>query len=134
MSVITLTRAQAEFLDDRPGECVVECMSAKFPQATDDELCNASDKIEAFFGYSYGRETQEIAYKPKPIDVDQLSELERETLLDYLQGSTVCGQLWDSLGMDRAAHLAYGRAKRTLTILVDKFQSAGLNVTFIPDA
>ena len=134
MNVITLTQAQAAFLDDRPGECVVDCMSSKFPQATDDELCNASEKIEAFFGYSYSRETGRSSYKPKPIDVDQLNELERATLLDYLEGSTVCGQLWDSLHMDRQANLAYGRAKRTLMVLVDKFRTAGLCVTFIPDA
>ena len=134
MTTIKLTPAQAAFLDDRPGECVVDCLSNRFPQATDDELCNASDKIEKFFGHSYCRETWKESYKPKPMDVDQLNELERATLVDYLEGSTVCGQLWDSIGMDRAAHLAYARAKRTLMALVGKFRAAGLNVTFIPDA
>ena len=134
MTTITLTPAQAAFLDDRPGDCVVDYLSSQFPQATDDELCNASEKIEKFFGYNYCRETRKESYKPKLIDIDQLNELERATLVDYLEGSTVCGQLWDSIGMDREAHLAYARSKRTLMILVEKFRAAGLNVTFIPDA
>ena len=131
---ITLTPAQAAFLDDRPGECVVCCMEERFPNLSDEVLCGASEKIERFFGRDYCRKTYKETYKPTPIEVDQLNELERATLLDYLEGSTVCGQLWDSLHMDRNANLAYGRAKRTLLILVDKFRAAGLNVTHIPDA
>ena len=132
-TVIKLTPFQASFLDDRPGECVVDCMSQIFPAASDDDLCKASDKIEQFFGRNL--KNYKETYKPRPIDVSQLSELERETLIDYLQGSTVCGCLLDLKDYGgKSEALAYYRAKRTLHVLVEKFRSCGLNVTFIPDA
>ena len=59
--------------------------------------------------------------------------MEIYVLRDCLEGSTVCGQLFNGCGMDREETLAYNRAKRTLLVIVDKFRAAGLDVTFIPD-
>ena len=36
MSTITLTPAQAAFLEDRPGECVAECVRDRFPELDED--------------------------------------------------------------------------------------------------
>lgn len=130
MKTIKLTPAQAAFLDDRPGECVAECVGELFPNLDDDGIAQQVEGVRRHFGYN----PRTGEYKPEVIKMQWLSNVEQAALLDHLQGSTVCGQLWDSIGMDREAHLAYARAKRTLMILVDKFRAAGLNVTFIPDA
>ena len=130
MKTIKLTPAQAAFLDDRPGECVAECVGELFPNLDDDDIAQQVESVRRHFGYN----PRTGDYKPEVIKMQWLSNVEQAALLDHLEGSTVCGQLWDSIGMDRAAHLAYARAKRTLMILVDKFRAAGLNVTFIPDA
>ena len=127
---ITLTPAQAAFLDDRPEECVAESVRDCFPGVDDDDVCQAVDNVSRLFGWDPRRGT----YKPEVIELQRLSNIETTALLDFLEGSTVCGQLWDSMHMDRSQVLAYGRAKRTLHVIVDKFRAAGLNVTFIPDA
>ena len=130
MNKITLTPAQAAFLDDRPGECVAECVRDRFPELDEDIVTSSVERIERHFGYDRRKDT----YKPEVIDLQRLSNIERAALLDFLEGSTVCGQLWDSMGMERSQVLAYGRAKRTCHAIVNKFRAAGLNVTFIPDA
>jgi len=130
MTTIKLTPAQAAFLDDRPGECVAECVHDRFPGIDPDDAATAVENVETLFGWNPRRGT----YKPEVIDLQRLSNVEKAALVDFLEGSTVCGQLWDSMHMERSQALAYARAKRTLYAIVDKFRAAGLNVTFIPDA
>ena len=130
MTTIKLTPAQAAFLDDRPGECVAECVHDRFPGIDPDDAATAVENVETLFGWNPRRGT----YKPEVIDLQRLSNVEKAALLDFLEGSTVCGQLWDSMYMESSQALAYARAKRTCHAIVDKFRAAGLNVTFIPDA
>ena len=130
MTTIKLTPAQAAFLDDRPGECVADCVHEHFPDVDADDIATAVESVSRLFGWNPRRGT----YKPEVIHLQRLSNIEEAALLDFLEGSTVCGQLWDSMHMERSQALAYARAKRTCHAIVDKFRAAGLNVTFIPDA
>ena len=130
MTTIKLTPAQAAFLDDRPGECVAECVHEHFPDMDEDEVAFSVEWVRRHFGYDHRKGT----YKPDVIDLRKWSNVDTVALLDFLEGSTVCGQLWDSMHMERSQALAYARAKRTCHAIVDKFRAAGLNVTFIPDA
>lgn len=96
----------------------------------EDDVAFSVEWVRRHFGYDPRKGT----YKPDVIDLRTWSNVDTFILLDFLQGSTVCGQLWDSLHMERSQALAYARAKRTCHAIVDKFRAAGLNVTFIPDA
>jgi len=127
---ITLTPAQAAFLDDRPEECVAQCVHDHFPNMDEDAVTFHVEWVRRHFGYNGLKNT----YKPKVLDLEIFNNVAKTALLDFLEGSTVCGQLWDSMHMDRSQVLAYNRAKRTLHVIVDKFRAAGLDVTFIPDA
>ena len=146
---LKLSPAQAKFLADRPEDCVSEHLMEEFfgyePQegysAEQHQQCAAAiSKVYAYFGETYagslvsGGVIQDygVGYKPKPIPVQDLSDMEIFVLRDCLEGSTVCGQLHFE-GMDREETLAYSRAKRTLLVIVDKFRAAGLAVNFIPD-
>lgn len=132
MTTIKLTPAQAAFLDDRPGECVAECVGELFPNLDDDDISQQVEGVKRHFGYN----PRTGAYKPEVIKLQWLSNVEQAALLDFLTGSTVCGGLHDMVGLQPGPQqaLAYARAKRTCHAIVDKFRAAGLNVTFIPDA
>lgn len=130
MTTIKLTPAQAAFLEDRPSECVVECVHDRFPELDEDIVISSVEWVQRHFGFNPLNGT----CKPTVIDLTLFSRVDTAALLDFLEGSTVCGQLWDSMHMERSQALAYARAKRTCHAIVDKFRAAGLNVTFIPDA
>lgn len=132
MTTIKLTSAQAAFLEDRPGECVAECVGELFPSLDDDDISQQVESVRRYFGYN----PRTGDCKPEVIQVQRLSNVEKAALLDFLQGSTVCGALHDMVGFEPGPQqaLAYARAKRTCHAIVDKFRAAGLNVTFIPDA
>ena len=150
MNTLKLSPAQAKFLADRPEDCVSEHLMEEFfgyePQegytSEQHQQCAAAiSKVYAYFGETYAGslvsggmiQNYGVGYKPKPIPVQDLSDMEVYVLRDCLEGSTVCGQLFNGCGMDREDTLAYNRAKRTLLVIVDKFRAAGLAVNFIPD-
>jgi hypothetical protein len=114
---ITLTPYQAEFLDDRPDDCIHEGIFE------DRELYKIIHQVK-------------VCIRSRKINLAEFTPVMEEILVDCLAGSTVCGQLVPFMGRFDSPkdQLAYATAVRTSRLLADKFRAAGLSVGFVPDA
>lgn len=118
---ITLTPYQAELLDDRPEECVHECVAETHGDSTC--LPETIEHVKA-------------CIRSRRIDLVEFTPVMEAILLDCLQGSTVCGQLFPFGGVfdTPRERLAYANAVKSVRTLAEKFRAAGLAVTYVPDA
>ena len=124
---ITLTPYQAEFLDDRPDDCIHEGITEdeNYPEYgfEDRELYKIIHQVK-------------VCIRSRKINLAEFTPVMEEILVDCLAGSTVCGQLFPFMGEFDSPkdQLAYATAVRTSRLLADKFRAAGLSVGFVPDA
>ena len=122
---ITLTPYQAEFLDDRPEDCIHQGISEDYPGYNGDsaELNKIIDQVKA-------------CIRSRKINLAEFTPVMEEILLDCLVSSTICGRLCPHMGQfdSPKEQLAYATAVRSVRLLADKFRAAGLSVGFVPDA
>lgn len=117
---ITLTPYQAELLDDRPEDCIYEGISEAYRDSAD--LSETIEHVKA-------------CIRSRRIDLVEFTPVMEEILLDCLEGSTVCGQLFPFNGIfdTPRERMAYVNACKSVRVLAKKFRAAGLPVGFTPD-
>ena len=123
-NILKLTPYQASILADRPDDCIEQCLFDQVVPLTEEEeqsIRQAVARLPELLGETY---TQgEITYRPRPIDVDLLTDFERAALLDCWEGSTI-DRMEDEWHDDP---LAVSRLKRSMVALHGKLQAAGFN-------
>lgn len=127
-NILKLTPYQASILADRPEECVEQSLSDQVGTdgvpLTDEQrqsISQAVAKLGELLGETYT--PGKITYRPRPIDVDLLTSIERAALLDCWEGSTI-DRMEDEWIDDP---LAVSRLKRSMVSLRGKLQAVGFN-------
>lgn len=127
-NILKLTPYQASILADRPEECVEQSLSdlvgTDGVPLTDEQrqsISQAVARLPELLGETYT--ATKTVYKPRPIDVDLLTVVERAALLDCWEGSTI-DRMTDEWIDDP---LAVSRLKRSMVALHGKLQAVGFN-------
>ena len=127
-NVLKLTPYQASILADRPEDCVEQSLSDQVGTdgvpLTDEQqqsIRQAVARLPELLGETY--EPGKTVYRPRPIDVDLLTNIERAALLDCWEGSTI-DRMEDEWHDDP---LAVSRLRRSMVALHDKLQAVGFN-------
>ena len=126
-NILKLSPYQASILADRPEECVEQSLIDQVdqpgepaPEAAHQAIRQAVARLPELLGETYG--PGKTVYKPRPIDVDLLTVVERAALLDCWEGSTIDRMVdeWDD-------PLAVSRLRRSMVALPDKLHAVGFN-------
>ena len=126
-NILKLSPYQASILADRPEDCVEQSLSDQVGTdgvpLTDEQqqsIRQAVARLPELLGETYT--PTKIIYKPRPIDVDLLTVVERAALLDCYDGSTIDRMVdeWDD-------PLAVSRLRRSMVALHGKLQAVGFN-------
>ena len=126
-NVLKLTPYQASILADRPECCVEQCLTdtvgndgEPLTEQQQQSIRQAVARLPELLGETYT--PGKVTYKPRPIDVDLLTVIERAALLDCWEGSTIDRMVdeWDD-------PLAVSRLRRSMVALHDKLQAVGFN-------
>ena len=123
-NILKLSPYQASILADRPEECVEQCLFDQVVPLTKEEeqsIRQAVARLPELLGETYT--PGKITYRPRPIDVDLLTDIERAALLDCWEGSTI-DRMEDEWHDDP---LAVSRLKRSMVALHGKLQAVGFN-------
>ena len=127
-NILKLSPYQASILADRPEECVEQSLIDQVdqpgepaPEAAHQAIRQAVARLPELLGETYG--PGKTVYKPRPIDVDLLTVIERAALLDCWEGSTI-DRMTDEWIDDP---LAVSRLRRSMVALHDKLQAVGFN-------
>ena len=125
-NILKLTPYQASILADRPEDCVEQSLSDQVGTdgvpLTDEQqqsIRQAVARLPELLGETY--EPGKTVYRPRPIDVDLLTNIERAALLDCWEGSTI-DRMVDEWIDDP---LAVGRLRRSMIALRGKLQAVG---------
>ena len=93
-NVLKLTPYQASILADRPECCVEQCLTdmvgndgEPLTEQQQQSISQAVARLPELLGETYT--PGKVTYKPRPIDVDLLTVIERAALLDCWEGSTI---------------------------------------------
>ena len=130
-NILKLTPYQASILADRPDccieqalrdECVVGTDGVPLTEEEEQSITQAIDRLHELLGEDL-TQPRKITYKPRPIDVDLLTVIERAALLDCYEGSTI-DRMVDEWHDDP---LAISRLRRSMVSLHSKLQAVGLN-------
>ena len=127
-NILKLSPYQASILADRPECCVEQSLTDQvgtdgvpLTEEQQQSIRQAVARLPELLGETYT--STEIIYKPRPIDVDLLTAVERAALLDCYEGSTI-DRMEDEWHDDP---LAVSRLRRSMVALHDKLQAAGFN-------
>ena len=123
-NILKLSPYQASILADRPEDCVEQSLFDQVVPLTKEEeqsIRQAVARLTELLGETYT--PGKITYRPRPIDVDLLTDFERAALLDCWEGSTI-DRMEDEWHDDP---LAVSRLKRSMVALHGKLQAAGFN-------
>ena len=127
-NILKLTPYQASILADRPEDCVEQSLSDQVGTdgvpLTDEQqqsIRQAVARLPELLGETY--EPGKTVYRPRPIDVDLLTNIERAALLDCWEGSTI-DRMVDEWIDDP---LAVSRLRRSMVALHGKLQAVGFN-------
>ena len=125
-NILKLTPYQASILADRPEDCVEQSLSDQVGTdgvpLTDEQqqsIRQAVARLPELLGETY--EPSKTVYRPRPIDVDLLTKIERAALMDCWEGSTI-DRMVDEWIDDP---LAVSRLKRSMVALHGKLQAVG---------
>jgi len=126
-NILKLSPYQASILADRPECCVEQCLTdtvgndgEPLTEQQQQSIRQAVARLPELLGETYT--PGKVTYKPRPIDVDLLTVIERAALLDCWEGSTIDRMVdeWDD-------PLAVSRLRRSMVALHDKLQAVGFN-------
>lgn len=127
-NILKLSPYQASILADRPECCVEQSLSDQvgtdgvpLTEEEQQSISQAVARLPELLGETL--EPRKITYKPRPIDVDLLTVVERAALMDCWEGSTIDRKLdewWDD-------PLAVSRLRRSMVALHGKLQAVGFN-------
>ena len=126
-NILKLSPYQASILADRPECCVEQSLTDQVgtdgvPLTEEEEqsIRQAVARLPELLGETY--EPGKTVYKPRPIDVDLLTWIERAALQDCYEGSTIDRMVdeWDD-------PLAVSRLRRSMFALRGKLQAVGFN-------
>ena len=127
-NILKLSPYQASILADRPECCIEQSLTDQVgtdgvPLTKEEEqsIRQAVARQPELLGETYG--PGEITYKPRPIDVDLLTDIERAALLDCYEGSTI-DRMEDEWHDEP---LAVSRLRRSKVSLHGKLQAVGFN-------
>ena len=127
-NILKLTPYQASILADRPECCVEQSLTDQVgtdgvPLTEEEEqsIRQAVARLPELLGETY--EPGKTVYKPRPIDVDLLTWIERAALQDCYEGSTI-DRMEDEWHDDP---LAVSRLRRSMFALRGKLQAVGFN-------
>ena len=127
-NILKLSPYQASILADRPECCVEQSLTDQvgtdgvpLTEEQQQSIRQAVARLPELLGETYT--PTKIIYKPRPIDVDLLTVIERAALLDCWEGSTI-DRMTDEWHDDP---LAVSRLKRSLVALHGKLQAVGFN-------
>ena len=127
-NILKLSPYQASILADRPECCVEQSLTdlvgTDGVPLTDEQqqsIRQAVARLPELLGETYT--PTKIIYKPRPIDVDLLTVVERAALLDCWEGSTI-DRMEDEWHDDP---LAVSRLRRSMFALRGKLQAVGFN-------
>lgn len=127
-NILKLTPYQASILADRPEECVEQCLTdtigkdgEPLTEQQQQSISRAVARLPELLGETYT--PGKITYRPRPIDVDLLTDIERAALLDCWEGSTI-DRMEDEWHDDP---LAVSRLRRSMVALHGKLQAVGFN-------
>jgi hypothetical protein len=130
-NILKLTPYQASILADRPEECVEQSLIDQVdqpgkpaPESVHQAIRQAVARLPELLGETYT--PGKVTYRPRPIDVDLLTNIERAALLDCWEGSTI-DRMTDEWIDDP---LAVSRLKRSLVALHGKLPAVGFNPSF----
>ena len=125
---LKLTPYQASILADRPDCCIEQSLTDQVgtdgvPLTEEEEqsIRQAVARLPELLGETL--EPRKITYRPRPIDVDLLTVVERAALLDCWEGSTI-DRMVDEWHDDP---LAVSRLRRSMVSLRGKLQAVGFN-------
>lgn len=127
-NILKLSPYQASILADRPECCVEQCLTdlvgndgEPLTEQQQQSISQAVAKLPELLGETYT--AGKVTYRPRPIDVDLLTNIERAALLDCWEGSTI-DRMVDEWIDDP---LAVSRLKRSMVALRGKLQAVGFN-------
>jgi hypothetical protein len=129
-NILKLTPYQASILADRPDCCIEQALRDECVVGTDgvplteeEEQCirQAVARLPELLGETL--EPRKITYRPRPIDVDLLTVVERAALLDCWEGSTIDRMVYEWIDDP----LAVSRLRRSMVALHGKLQAVGFN-------
>ena len=127
-NILKLSPYQASILADRPEECVEQCLTdtigndgEPLTEQQQQSISRAVARLPELLGETYT--PGKITYRPRPIDVDLLTDIERAALLDCWEGSTI-DRMTDEWIDDP---LAVSRLRRSMVALHGKLQAVGFN-------
>ena len=127
-NILKLSPYQASILADRPEECVEQCLTdtigndgEPLTEQQQQSISRAVARLPELLGETYT--PGKITYRPRPIDVDLLTDIERAALLDCWEGSTI-DRMEDEWHDDP---LAVSRLRRSMVALHGKLQAVGFN-------
>ena len=127
-NILKLTPYQASILADRPEECVEQCLTdtigkdgEPLTEQQQQSISRAVARLPELLGETYT--PGKITYRPRPIDVDLLTDIERAALLDCWEGSSI-DRMEDEWHDDP---LAVSRLRRSMVALHGKLQAVGFN-------
>ena len=127
-NILKLSPYQASILADRPECCVEQCLTdtvgndgEPLTEQQQQSISQAVARLPELLGETYT--PGKVTYKPRPIDVDLLTDIERAALLDCWEGSTI-DRMVDEWIDDP---LAVSRLRRSMVALHGKLQAVGFN-------
>ena len=127
-NILKLSPYQASILADRPECCVEQCLTdtigndgEPLTEQQQQSISRAVARLPELLGETY--EPDKTVYRPRPIDVDLLTDIERAALLDCWEGSTI-DRMVDEWIDDP---LAVSRLRRSMVALHGKLQAVGFN-------
>lgn len=138
-NLLKLTPFQTWILADRPEDCLEQNLEEYYSELSTEKASNIVGSVTAMLRTRYHNPTdkgkEHLGYLASTIDVDQLTEHQRYVLEDMYSGSTICAQVWHLRDdPDPRERLIYAHCNRSIHILCRKFEAAGLDASFIPDA
>ena len=127
-NILKLSPYQASILADRPECCVEQCLTdtvgndgEPLTEQQQQSISQAVARLPELLGETYT--PGKVTYKPRPIDVDLLTDIERAALLDCWEGSTI-DRMTDEWIDDP---LAVSRLRRSMVALHGKLQAVGFS-------